>query len=239
MKRRHLGLLAALTAILLTGTRSTAQASTLLVDHFDQDSVLNKDVWTDHSVLLRALAKASSTPPSSFVVPRLGFGDGTGAEMSGPTAEFQTTGLQSLSAFAPPFQVTIDVSAMEGTANPFEVLLVSDNLRQYVTVTANVNPLYIGMYGDAPNIAASTDLGRQFRPRIQPEFGTLYEIVIVIDARGVAAATAKDASGAVLGTVSHMKAGKGPFYLVLGQRIGLAQPAPQVAEWKNVEVVAH
>jgi hypothetical protein len=130
-----------------------AQSSTLLADNFT--------LWTTSSALLTALAAASSSPLASFVTPQLSFSQ-SGMQMTGPTEDYQTTGVQSLSAFTAPYTVVTYVAATQGTGDPFEIFLASADLTQFLTVTANVSPVYGGFWATAPNISQIWQLGEQF-----------------------------------------------------------------------------
>jgi hypothetical protein len=199
---------------------------TVLFDNFTN--------WTTNSTFLTDLAAASSSPPASFVAPQLSFQ--SGLQVTGPTEDFQTTGVQSVATFLAPFTVCARVTPIAGTANPFEIFLVSSDLTQYVTLAANVSPVFHGMWIGAPNIAPLFDLGEQFSPPFDPVLGTTYAVSISVDASGVASARVSDVKGKVLGTMSGLQSGTGPFYLVLGQRIGLAPTGPQEAVWSLVRI---
>lgn len=194
----------------------------------------NFTIWTTDSPFLTALARASSNPPAAFVSPTLGFGQ-SGLEMSGPTQDYQTTGMQSLRAFSAPFTFTTFATATQGTADPIELFLANSDLTQYLTVTVSFNPTYNGIWADATNIAQLWQLGEQFQPPISPAFNTLYEFIVTVDGSGNATVTVK-AQGTVLGTLSNLTPGTGPFYVVLGQRIGDAPPGSQAASWKSVSL---
>jgi hypothetical protein len=238
MKSRWFFCLLASAAVMLSGNRAAAQGSTLLVDNFTKDSSLNTNLWTTNSSFLDSLAAASSSPPASFVTPQLSFARSSGMQMTGPTEDFQTTGVQSLSTFIAPFKVVADVVPTQGTANTFAIYLASTDLTQYVSLSANVSPTYNGFWVDAPNIAQLGNLGERFSPPVSPALNTLYKIEIAIDAQGIGTTTLENSSGTILGSVSNLQAGTGPFYLVLGQRIGLAPPGTQVADWRAVSVSA-
>jgi len=204
----------------------TSRSSKLLVANFTS--------WTTSSAFLSSLATNSSSPPASFVAPQLSFSS-SGMQMTGPTQDYQTTGMQSLSTFTAPFTVVTQVMATEGTGDPFEIFLASADFTQFLTVTANVNPVYDGIWANAPNISQLWQLGNQFSPPISPAFNTPYQIVIAVDAQGAATVKVKS-NGTVLGTMSGLQPGTGPFYLVLGQRIGNAATGSQVADWSSVRV---
>lgn len=156
--------------------------------------------------------------------------------LTGPTGNYQTTGVQSLSTFTPPFSVLKYVIATEGTANPFEIFLASSDLSQFLTVTANFSPTYNGMWATAPNVSQLWQLGEQFSPGFDPIFDAPYKIIISVDAEGLATARVGNFADTSLGSVAQLQAGTGPFYLVLGQRIGNAPPASQVGDWFYVRV---
>lgn len=235
MKSRWFFCSIALAAVMLSGNRAVAQGSTLLVDNFTKDSSLRTKLWTKSSTFLDSLAAASSSPPASFVVPQLSFGSKSGMQMTGLTEDYQTTGVQSLSTFAPPFTVLAYVTPTQGTADVFEIFLANPELTQFLTVTANVNPTYDGMWVDSPNFGL-WQLGDQFSPSIAPAFNSTYQVTIKVDAEGTALAIVEDLAGTVLSTVSNLQPGTGPFYLVLGQRIGDARTGSQVADWSHVTV---
>jgi hypothetical protein len=229
--------LALLASACLRGGLAFGQApAPLLEDDFTKDSSLNSSLWTDNSSFLDSLAAASSSPPASFVVPTLAFSQ-AGMKMTGLTQDFQTTGVQSVSTFTPPFTVLAWASASHGTADPFEIFLASSDLSQFVTVTANVSPTYDGMWANAQNISQLWQLGEQFQPTISPTLGNVYRILITVDAQGVGSVTMENGSGKVSGSFFSLQPGTGPFYVVLGQRIGLAKAESQIAYWKYVSVV--
>lgn len=236
MKSRWFFCLLASVVVMLAGDRAVAQGSTLLVDNFTKDCRLNTNLWTTNSAFLDALAAASSSPPASFVSPELSFGRRSGMRMAGPTEDYQTTGVQSLRTFKPPFTLTAYVTGTEATADFFEIFLANSDLTQFVTVTADVNPVYDGMWADSPNYGI-WQLGTQFSPPIPPALNTIYQVTIKVDAQGSALAIVENLAGTVLSTVTNLQpGGAGPFYVVLGQRIGDAPPGAQVADWSYIAV---
>lgn len=209
-----------------------------LSDNFTKDSELNANLWTTDSAFLRAIANASDVPPPTFVPPTLVFGGKSGGmQMSGPDKNYEATGVQSLSTFAPPFGVLMQVTPTSGAANAFEVFLASDDLSQFVTVSCNIDSGDI--WANAPNVTLLWHFGEEFSPPVQAQFGTLYKIAVHVSASGEASIKIRDRQGVVLGAVSGLKAGgAGPFYLVLGQKIGSAPPTPLGADWFSVKVTA-
>jgi hypothetical protein len=236
MKSRWFLCLLTSVIVMLARDGALAQGRTLLVDHFNRDSSLNTKLWTSSSSFLDALAAASSSPPASFVAPQLSFSRRSGMQMTGPTQDYQTTGVQSLSTFTPPFTVLAYITDTQGTADIFEIFLASSDLTQFLTVTSNVNPTYDGTWATASNISQMWRLGEQFSPPIPPVLKTTYQVTIKVDKQGSALAIVEDLAGTVLSTASNLQPGVGPFYLVLGQRIGNAPTGSHVADWSSVIV---
>jgi hypothetical protein len=125
---------------------------------------------------------------------------------------------------------------MEGTADPFELFVVSADLTQYVAVAGNVNPATHGIWVVAPGIGPlGTSLGEQLKPPVVTALNTPYEIVIAVDSLGGASVTVKSA-GTFLGTIANLVPGLGPYYVVLGQRLGRTAAGTQSAFWSSVGV---
>ena len=236
MKSRWFFCLLASALVILSGERLVAQGTTLLVDNFTKDSSLKTGLWTKNSTFLDSLAAASSSPAASFIIPHLTFGRSSGMQMTGPTEDYQTTAVQSLKTFTPPFTVVAYVTLTKGTADIFEIFLANSDLTQFLTVTADVNPTYDGTWADAPNLGALWQLGEQFSPSIAPALNTTYQVTIKVDAEGAALAIVENLAGTVFSTASSLQPGTGSFYLVLGQRIGDAPAGSQIADWSYVTV---
>jgi hypothetical protein len=212
-------------------------ATTLLQDAFAKDSNLDTNLWTTSSTFLTDLANGFS---STWVTPQLSFDhDVSGMHMTGISQDGELTGVQALSTFSAPFHVVVFVTDVGGKANPFAIFLASSDLSQFLILHANQNPTYRGLWVNAPGVGPIYDLGEQFSPPIQPRVETLYKIVLSVDATGSGSATVEDVfASRILGTLSGLQAGgTGPYYLVLGQRIGLVAPTgSQVADWSYVRV---
>lgn len=209
----------------------------LLYDNFVQDSELNPNLWTTDSPFLTAVANAADSPPPMFVTPTLVFsGESGGMEMSGPNQNYQATGVQSLSTFTPPFGVITRVTPTGGAANAFEIFLVNADLSQYVTVSCNIASGNV--WANAPNVTLIWHFGEEFSPPIPAQFGTLYAIETIVGAKGEASIKIRDRQGVVLGSISGLQVGGvGPFFLVLGQKIGSVTPTPLGADWLSVRVI--
>jgi len=195
----------------------------------------NLTLWTSNSSFLSSLAFATSNPSGTFVPPQTVFSGTTGLQMSGLTQDFTLTGLQSLSTFSAPFNVVAQVAPIQGTGNPFAIYLVSADLSHYLTLHANVSPTYQGFWANAPNVDYLYNLGEQFSPSFVPNLNEEYKVVMQVNATGIGTVKVYG-GGKLLGTLSNLQAGTGPFYLVIGQRIGLAPTGSQVADWYSINV---
>ena len=216
--------------------RASAQGKTLLSDNFTKDSSLDSKLWTKSSNFLKALASASSSPPASFVSPHLSFSSKSGMRLEGPTEDYETTAVQSLETFKPPFTVVTFVTVIQGTADIFEIFLTNSDLTKFLTVTGDANSTYEGIWATAQNVSDLWQLGEEFSPAISLELGTTYQVTIKVGAQGDAIAIVENTKGTVLSSISNLRPGTGPFYLVLGQRIGDAPAGTQVADWSSVSV---
>jgi hypothetical protein len=210
----------------------------LLYDNFVKDTELNTNLWTTSSPFLTAIANASDSPPPTFVPPVLVFGGKSGGmEMSGPNENYQATGVQALETFAPPFSVHMHVTPTSGEANAFEIFLASSDLTQFVTVSCNIASGYV--WANAPNVTLLWHFGEEFSPAIPAQLGAFYTIAVNVSAKGEASIKIRDRQGVLLGTVSGLQAGgAGPFYLVLGEKIGSVTPTPLGTDWFSVKVIA-
>lgn len=207
-----------------SGIAAAQGRSVALADNFKK--------WTSNSDLLHSLAADFTC---TFIPVQLSLSS-SGLGISGPTQDFQLTGVQSLDPFTAPFTVSAEAAIYEGTANPFEVFLVSADLTQYLALAGNINPSVTGFWIVTPNLGPlGTSLGEQFSPNIVPALHTPYQMQIAVDAQG--GATVKVSSGGTtLGILSNLQPGTGPFYLILGQRLGYTATGTQLAHWSYVEV---
>jgi hypothetical protein len=196
----------------------------------------NLTLWTASTQFLNNLAAATSSPSGTFVAPQTTFTGATGLQMSGLTQDYTLTGLQSVTTFSAPLNIAIQVTPVQGTANPFAIYLANADLSQYLALYANVNPVYEGFWANAPDINGLDNLGEQFSPNVVPQMSTPYEVVIQVNSAGLG--TVKIYSGGILlGARRNLQPGTGPFYLVLAQKIGLPEETgPQVANWSSITV---
>jgi hypothetical protein len=199
-----------------------------VADDFTADTNLDTAVWATQSTLLTALASASSSPGSQFVLPDLDFGT-NGMEMSGLNGSLQFTGIQSLSPIAPPFTLTTTVAALGGNANEFDLFLVNADVSQSVEVTANASSnAFLVNYGEPFDGIGNLLAGNVIT-------GRLYTIRIDVGTNGKASVLLSDASRAVLASKGGLPVGAGPFYVVLAQRNG-SQPGGGSALWQSIFV---
>lgn len=224
-----------------------------LADNFGTDAGLNPGLWAAQTPLLSSLAQFSG---AVLVPPGLTFGP-AGMQMSGVAGPGQLTGVQSVASFTPPFKVTATVSGRVEEGIPFDLCLVSPDLRQWLSV--------------AGHLGGAGERGGEFRARVpfvsvriptghapSPEHGTWvnwtgsgqplgglgnpiypapradvpYTITMTVGADGIASVVYQDPAGVVLGSLNAMPVGNGPFNVVLASR-GMG---PTFANWYSVNV---
>ncbi len=228
-----------------------------LADFFTTEGGLNPAFWTTQGSALTGLAAANGSPP---IAPALVFGPG-GMQLSGVTGPGQFTGVQSLTAYAAPFTLTVRVTGLAEPAIPFEVYLVSPDFRQWLSVAGHVGgaghregDVHVGGFGPFFHGSVNIPLGGGPSPDhgVWVNFtgsalpisalgnkicehaaaGVPYTIPVVVGADGMASVAFLDAAGLTLGARSGLPVGTGPFYAVLADRNG-----PTFASWQSVELV--
>jgi hypothetical protein len=226
-----------------------------LVDVFSTDAGLNPSLWLTQSPLLMSLAQWNT---AASVPPVLGFGP-AGLQMSGLNGPNEFTGIQSVGAFSPPFALTATVSGLEERGIPFQVYLVSPDLRQFLTVAGHLG----GAGGPREGIGIRTPFGGARIPlggerspehgvwanwtgsaqpisalgsRIFPEpFARVpYTISMTVGADGLASVSLLDQAGIALGALNAMPVGTGPFNIVLASR----REGPTFANWQSVQLTS-
>jgi len=226
-----------------------------LVDNFTMDAGLNPSVWMVQTPLVQNLAVfngAASVPPA------IAFGP-AGMQLSGVIGPRQFAGIQSVGAFLPPFTMTATVSGLAAEGIPFEVYLVSPDLRQWLSVAGHLGgagapresigirtpfgggriPLGGGPspeYGIWANWTGSAQpisaLGNKIYPAPIPGAG--YTISLTVGADGIASVSLRDAVGVALGALNAMPVGTGPFQVVLAAR----GEGPTLASWRAVQLIS-
>jgi hypothetical protein len=236
-------------------TPPPASAQPGLLDNFASDPGLNPALWTARSDLLFRLAAVKG---SRLVLPALGFGPG-GMQMSGLVAPREMMGIQSLQGFSAPFTFSATAVGMAAYGVPFEVWLVSADLRQWVTVAGHLGgqgpgaELRIGggvgrvfrggvavpLGGSSPNYGvwlnytgsglSMSSLGYKFYEA--PVAGLPYTVQVSAGPDGAASITLVSSGGLSLAARTGLPLGSGPFYVVLAGRDG-----PAYANWQSVQL---
>jgi hypothetical protein len=212
-------------------------AQAQFADNFATDSSLNTSLWTNQSSFLTTLAAGASSPGSSFLTPILSFGT-NGMQMSGVTADYQFTGISSLTTFTPPFTLTTTVMGVSAYGNPFYVYLVNNDLSQWLTIAGNVGTTS-GAWGIWIDYTESGVLLSSLGIDIfgNPSTGVWYTIQLSVDASGNGAFALTDINGNILASQSALPVGTGPFYVALAQREGLpAVSGPNVGIWRSANL---
>lgn len=224
-----------------------------LMDAFTTDAGLNPSVWLLQTPLLQSLAQWNG---SAALPPILAFGP-AGMQMSGVNGPGQFAGIQSAGSYSPPFTMTTTVSGMAERGVPFEVYLVSQDLRQWLSVTGHLGgaggpregigirtpfggariPLgggpspdygvWVNWTGSAQPISA---LGNKIYPSPIPRVP--YTISVTVGADGIASVSLQDPSGVSLGVLDAMPVGAGPFHVVLASR----RDGPTWASWQAAQL---
>ncbi|HEV7925391.1 MAG TPA: DUF6600 domain-containing protein [Verrucomicrobiae bacterium] len=224
-----------------------------LVDVFTADAGLNPSIWMMQTPLLQSLAQWNG---SASMPTMLGFSP-SGMQMSGVNGPGQFVGIQSVGLYAAPFTLTTTVSGMAAEGVPFDVYLVSPDLRQWLSVAGHLG----GIGGARSGLAIRTPFGGARFPMgggPSPEYGVWanwtgsgqpiaalgnkifpaptpgvpYTITVTVDPTGLASVSLQDPGGLSLGMLNAMPVGTGPFNVVLaGRKFG-----PTFANWQSVQL---
>ena len=226
-----------------------------LVDNFATDAGLNPSVWMMQTPLVQSLAQWNG---SASLPPMLSFGP-VGMQMAGVSGPGQFAGIQSAASYSPPFTLTATVSGMEERGIPFEVYLVSPDLRQWLSVAGHLG----GAGGPREGLGIRTPFGGARIPLgggPSPEYGVWanwtgsaqpisalgskiypapisrlpYTINMTVGADGIASVTLQDPAGVTLGALNAMPAGLGPFHVVLASRA----EGPTFSSWRSVQLTS-
>ena len=225
-----------------------------LLDNFYNDAGLNPSLWQTQSGPLASLAALNGLQVS----PELAFSP-SGMQMSGMGGLGQFTGIQSTYAYAPPFTLSATVTGMSQDAIPFEVYLVSNDLRQWLSVAGHLGGrgrvrtrVTVGFFGPFGGGGVRVPTGSVNGPdygvwvnhtgknrRIsalgdrlfdRPLAGVPYTIQVTVDSDGVATMTLFNSMRLALASRSA-RVGMGPFHVVLAGRDG-----PTYAIWQSVHL---
>jgi hypothetical protein len=225
-----------------------------LVDAFNSDASLNPSVWMTQTPLLQSLAQWNG---SALMPALLGFSP-AGMQMSGVNGPGQFTGIQSAVAYAAPFTLTTTVSGLAPEGIPFDVYLVSPDLRQWISVAGHLGGAGGGPRGGLGIVSPFGGVRVPFGRGPSPEYGIWvnwtgsgqpisalgnkiypmpapsvpYTITVTVDANGLGSVSVQDPAGLKLGALNAMPVGAGPFNVVLaGRRMG-----PTFASWQSVQL---
>ncbi len=232
-----------------------APAPAGLLDNFASDAGLNPTLWTPQSDLLMRFAAVKGC---RLVMPALAFGPG-GMQMSGLTFPDQMMGIQSVGGFMAPFNFSATAVGMAAHGVPFEVSLVSADLRQWVTIAG-----HLGGQGAGGEVRIAGGLGRVFRGAVEvpvggsspnygvwlnytgsgqpisslgyklydvPVAGVPYTVQVSAGADGTASIALLNAAGLSLAVRNGLPVGSGPFYVLLDGRVG-----PAYANWQLAQL---
>ena len=212
-------------------------ASASLRDVFSRETTLNSGIWSTGTALLRPLAGSLSSPSSAWITPEIKFTP-NGLRIAGVSGINRFTGLQSNQCFNAPLTVSARVEGEISHGNPFELYLVTGDLRQWINLDGNLDPSsgYQGLWENVRKDGSS-------RPGIKvfdaPATNAWYDITMRVDATGTASVNVTGADGTQLVSVRTPDMGVGPFWIVLAQREGLPYAVgPNAAIWREVSITS-
>ena len=231
-----------------------APAPAGLFDNFASDAGLNPALWTAQSDLLMRFAAVKGC---RLVLPALAFGPG-GMQMSGLTFPDQMMGIQSLGGFMAPFTFSATAVGMMAHGVPFEISLVSADMRQWITIAGHLGGPGVGgavrvgggfgpfrgrlavplggsspYYGVWLNYTGSgqpiSSLG--YKLYELPIAGVPYTVQVTAGADGTASVALLNSAGLALTARNGLPVGSGPFYVLLAGRDG-----PAYANWQLTQL---
>jgi hypothetical protein len=214
----------------------TSPPQTLLTDTFSEDSTLNTSLWSTNTSFLKSLANNTSfLIGSTYEQAALAF-TSTGMNMTGVSANYQFTGVQSNLSFTPPFSVQATVEGVVDYGIAFELYVVNGDLTQYVSLSANLAP-NSGYYGMNFNTGCLCDDGFGGTTLWNGNVGIWYAVTISFDSNGYSEVTLTDIDGNRLNYTVPFYVGTGPFYVVLAQRQGTPNyNGPDSATWGSISI---
>jgi hypothetical protein len=225
------------TALLLFTTCSLAMPQTrreaaLFADDFTHDSAVDQQLWELNPTSLvgmsASLFRGGALKP---VYAEISF-TGGGMKLAGVSNVRQFIALVSKQTFTPPYTVEATVMGVKAFANPFALMLVSEDTGAFVHLYGNLNPNNTPAY----KIGA---FGKDATQQVlvpQPTEGTWYVLTIAVDAGGQATLQVADRSGPI-GSPAQISLGTRPARLVISQsQASPREPGPNVALWRSITV---
>jgi hypothetical protein len=227
-----------------------------LADNFGMDGGLNPSLWTMQSGIVAGLA---ANHGSAVVPANIGFSP-AGMQMSGPGGFAQMTGIQSIGSYAAPFSMSVTVSGMSEVAIPFEVYLVTADLRQWLSLSGHLGGPGarggdIRVSGGIPGLFGHVNipLGERRSPEHgvwinytgsalppsalgfkifeEPLPGVPYTIQMTVTPDGLASVVFLNPAGMTLAERTGLSVGTGPFNVVLATRNG-----PTSGNWNSIQL---
>ena len=226
-----------------------------LVDNFATDAGLNPSVWMTQTPLLQSsgpVERLRRHAADAFLWP--GGNADVGRQRPEPIYRHPVRG----PVFAALYHDR-DGVRHGGGGIPFEVYLVSPDLRQWLSVAGHLggaggpregigirtpfggariplgggpspeHGIWANWTGSAQPISA---LGSKIYPAPIP--GLAYTITMTVGADGIASVSLQDPAGLSLGALNAMPVGTGPFHMVLASR----REGPTFASWRAVQLTS-
>ena len=209
----------------------TRRDTALFSDDFTRESALNQQLWDLNPPFVASLASSMYLGVALRpVYAQLSFSS-EGMRIAGVSNARQFIGLASRQSFSPPYAIRAEVMGVKAFANPFALMLVSEETGALLNLYGNINrnnPAYrVGVSGkDQPVQTLVAD----------PAEGKWYILTILVDAGGQATVQVSDRTGNI-GRAARMSLGRGPAHLVISQsQINPRDPGPNIALWRSITV---
>lgn len=203
----------------------------VLKDDFTKDATLNLTLWTTKGSVMQNLA---TTGGDVLVDPVLNFSS-TGMTMGGATQDHELAGVQATSFITPPFTATVTVKSVIAHGNAFVIYLTTTDFQHQFTIKGNTNSSNGGYYGI--RVQTTNHISNDQTLYTSPSQGTWYTFQMIVDANGMGHVVMLTGN-TVLGNLTNLNVGLGPFSLILGQHEGVPSAAgPNEALWQSIEIV--
>jgi hypothetical protein len=210
----------------------------LYYDNFSAEKSFNAGFWNTGTPLLQGIARG-------FASTLVGLGvahTSSGFVMSGVTGANEFVGIQSIASFSTPLTLETAVDGTEANGNAFVIYLVTKDLDEYLTMSANLNVGNGSYYGiwlgsTARGVSLGSDAPQMLYQ--QPGKSIWYIARMAVDSRGLASVTLFNEDRMILASKRNVEVGRGPFYIILGQREGMPITAgPNEAVWSWLMVTS-
>ena len=179
----------------------------LLTDNFTTDQSLNSSLWQTNgpygSLLCNAIRSVIAVPSFALVNTEPSFSS-AGMRINSVNNPYQMSSLETVSSFATPISVQVEVSATQSGGTAFAMWI--DNIDKHTIVgfsgVLNPNAPKYGIWSDHTGVFGVNLLASS------PQLNTIYQLTISVNAAGDNTLSVS-ANGQTLGSVSEQSARRG------------------------------